>query len=910
MFKKLMVPVLVLAVVAALILTSCARQAAPTAVPTATPQPAEPAAATATPKPAEPAAAPAGPYEDVDPTGAKVLWWHQHTQERQEGLNEMVAEFNASNEWGIEVVAEFAGGYSDIYDKMINAIAANDPTLMPNLTVGYANQVAKYQLSDALVDMDYFVDSAKWGLTAEEIADFPEGIFEADVSPVYGDGHFRMGFPPNRSMEVLYYNLDWLNEMGYDGPPTTWAEFKEMACAASDPAAGTIGYEISTDASRFASMVFSRHGTYFEEDGSAFTFTNDTVLETMRYIKELFDEGCAMLIAERYGDQTDFGNYKALFTIGSSSGLPYYASAVESGEQGEFQWGVGPLPYMDGGDEPVMNLYGASVSVPKTTPEQELAAWLFVKWFTEPEQNVRWAVISNYFPVRISAADLMADYLAANPTYKQAFDLLPYSTYEAQWCACYEDVRRMMSDAYSAIIDGADIMATLTQLEVDANVSLADTEPPKPKEPTPTPTPVPAGPYEDVDPTGAKVLWWHQHTQERQEGLNEMVAEFNASNEWGIEVVAEFAGGYSDIYDKMINAIAANDPTLMPNLTVGYANQVAKYQLSDALVDMDYFVDSAKWGLTAEEIADFPEGIFEADVSPVYGDGHFRMGFPPNRSMEVLYYNLDWLNEMGYDGPPTTWAEFKEMACAASDPAAGTIGYEISTDASRFASMVFSRHGTYFEEDGSAFTFTNDTVLETMRYIKELFDEGCAMLIAERYGDQTDFGNYKALFTIGSSSGLPYYASAVESGEQGEFQWGVGPLPYMDGGDEPVMNLYGASVSVPKTTPEQELAAWLFVKWFTEPEQNVRWAVISNYFPVRISAADLMADYLAANPTYKQAFDLLPYSTYEAQWCACYEDVRRMMSDAYSAIIDGADIMATLTQLEVDANASLADNTP
>ena len=61
-----------------------------------------------------------------------------------------------------------------------------------------------------------------------------------------------------------------------------------------------------------------------------------------------------------------------------------------------------------------------------------------------------------------------------------------------------------------------------------------------------------------------------------------------------------------------------------------------------------------------------------------------------------------------------------------------------------------------------------------------------------------------------------------------------------------------------------------------------------------------------ANPTYKQAFDLLPYSTYEAQWCACYEDVRRLMSDAYSAIVDGADIGETLAQLEVDANASLA----
>jgi multiple sugar transport system substrate-binding protein/sn-glycerol 3-phosphate transport system substrate-binding protein len=286
------------------------------------------------------------------------------------------------------------------------------------------------------------------------------------------------------------------------------------------------------------------------------------------------------------------------------------------------------------------------------------------------------------------------------------------------------------------------------------------------------------------------------------------------------------------------------------------------------------------------------------------------MGFPPNRSMEVLYYNLDWINELGYEGPPTTWAEFKEMACAATDPDAGTVGYEISTDASRFSSMVFSRHGTYFAEDGSAFTYTNDTVKETMQYIKELYDEGCVTLIAERYGDQTDFGNYKTLFTIGSTSGIPYYDQAVKSGEQGEFQWGVAPLPYMDGGDEPVMNLYGASVSVPKTTPEQELAAWLFTKWMTEPENLARWVKISNYFPVRASAADLLTDYFEANPVFKQAFDLLPYSTYEAQWCACYEEVRRLMEDSYNAILDGDDIDETLAQLEVDANVSLAENTP
>ncbi len=474
MSKKWMLLLVVAVMLVPMILTACQPTAAPE--PTEAPKVEEPTAkpeepaAEATKAPEEPAAE--GPYEGVDPTGQQVLWWHQHTRERQDGLNQMVEDFNNTNEWGIEVTAEFAGGYGEIYDKMIAAISADDPTLMPNLAVGYANQVAKYQLSESLVDMDEFVDSANWGLTDEEVADFPEGIFEADVSPIFGDGHFRMAFPPNRSMEVMYYNMDWLKELGYDGPPETWAEFKEMACAATDPDAGTVGYEISTDASRFASMVFSRHGTYFMEDGT-FTYTNDDVTETMQFMKDLYDEGCISLIAERYGDQTDFGNYKTLFTIGSSSGLPYYDKAVLSGEQGEFVWGVAPLPYADTGDDPVMNLYGASVTVPKTTPEQELAAWLFVKWYTEPEQNARWAKISNYFPVRKTAAEGMTDYFDENPVYKSAFELLPYSTYEAQWCPCYEEVRRLMNSAYSEIIDGADIDATLAQLEADANASLA-----------------------------------------------------------------------------------------------------------------------------------------------------------------------------------------------------------------------------------------------------------------------------------------------------------------------------------------------------------------------------------------------------------------------------------------------------
>ena len=192
-----------------------------------------------------------------------------------------------------------------------------------------------------------------------------------------------------------------------------------------------------------------------------------------------------------------------------------------------------------------------------------------------------------------------------------------------------------------------------------------------------------------------------------------------------------------------------------------------------------------------------------------------------------------------------------------------------------------------------------------MKFMQELYQDGCADIIAEKYGDQSDFGVGKLLFTIGSSSGLPYYKSAVNDGAG--FNWSVAALPHTT--PDPVVDIYGASLSIPKTTPEEQLAAWLFVKWFTEPEQQAEWAQISNYFPVRKSTAAELGDYFAQNPAYATAFSLLKYGKVEPP-VAGYDVVRTKMSEAYNAILEGADVEETLAQLDKEANEILAENQP
>src|SRR5262249_22693582 len=136
----------------------------------------------------------------------------------------------------------------------------------------------------------------------------------------------RLGFPAQRSMEVMYYNKDWLKQMGYDGPPTTWDQFEEMACKASDPANNKYGWAFRHDASNFASQVFSRGGRILSEDGQSYVFNSQAGQDTLKFIQDMFAKKCAVEIpvSQPNSEQSRFANNQILFVIASSSGLPFY----------------------------------------------------------------------------------------------------------------------------------------------------------------------------------------------------------------------------------------------------------------------------------------------------------------------------------------------------------------------------------------------------------------------------------------------------------------------------------------------------------------------------------------------------------------------------------------------------------
>ena len=411
-------------------------------------------------------------YENVDPSGQQITYWHNYTDQREDVFNQIVKDFNSSNEYNITVTASNQGDYGDIFQKMLPLLNTD---AAPDVVVAYQNQAATYQLADSLVDMTPLVQSSKWGLSQQDLNDFFPSFLEQDVFPTF-DGA-RLGFPPNRSMEMLYYNTDWLKELGFDGPPQTPDEFRTVTCAASkNPYSGatgggnSTGYELDVaDASHVAAWTFAFGGNIYDNQTNQFTYDGPATTQAMTFLQGLIDDGCISVVTEQYGDQTDFGAGRTLFTTGSTSGLPFYTSAVDEGAK--FAWSVGALPHTTA--NPVQDVYGSSVSMPKHTPEREVAAWEFLKYFTSPDVQANWARTTGYFPVRQSVADGMTDYFAANPGYADAFKLLQYGQAEPP-VPGYDFVRDEVEQATARITNGADVAQTLAKVNEDANGILAD----------------------------------------------------------------------------------------------------------------------------------------------------------------------------------------------------------------------------------------------------------------------------------------------------------------------------------------------------------------------------------------------------------------------------------------------------
>ena len=442
-------------------------------------------------------------YVNVNPTGQVITFWHPFTGDLERELAQIIADFNASNQWGITLTPEFQASYSDLFDKMLAFMNTADA---PDLVMANPEQAATYQLGNSLINLDELLYNSTWGLTPAEIEDIYPGYFQKDIFPTLN--RQRLGIPLSGSMQVLYYNQNWLSELGFSTPPSKPEEFRVMACAAaSQPfsgatADGASGYALNVDAANLTNWIFAFGGFVFDENSKQYNYSNSAAFEAMQFIQSLVEDGCVTLVAEEHEDRKAFSQGTALFSIDLAADLLQYRMDVAANAQ--FQWSIAPLPYLTA--VPTQNISGPSVSVTRSTPEQQLAAWLFIKYFLSTPVQARWAAANGDFPVRASTPLELSEYFSDHPDYARAVAWLPQGKFEPS-APGYGQVQDFAAEAFFAITQGAEVANVLNTLTSDANANLAEQI---------SITPKSSDPWVEVDPSGQTVTYWHQQAPARQ----------------------------------------------------------------------------------------------------------------------------------------------------------------------------------------------------------------------------------------------------------------------------------------------------------------------------------------------------------------------------------------------------------
>ncbi len=409
---------------------------------------------------------------------------------------------------------------------------------------------------------------------------------------------------------------------------------------------------------------------------------------------------------------------------------------------------------------------------------------------------------------------------------------------------------------------------------------------------TPRPTPTPPPPGVTAAPGALEIEFWHALTGASQVAeFQKLADQFNAANpQYFVKPILQ--GNYGETLQKMNAAITANS---LPDLVLGNPGDLGTYNTAGVMRPLGDLMDDPTDGLGALKAQIDPNLYFDTF------DGDI-IGVSTGRSIQVLYYNADMLKAAGFDKPPATFEEFEKVCAAVSKPP-DVYCYALVPGASAFANLVWNFGGQYASADETKAVFDEPAGVEVLAWLKKLADKQWAYTPAAAFGDQTDFGNGKVAFTVGSTAGLPFYHNAV-SGSTKPFEWGIAPLPRGPNGKNYV-DIFGPSIGILQSTPDKEKGAWLFLKFLLSKEAEEEWATVTTYFPANKSAAEAVGAmdpatvknkaFAAVLPKYKQAVTFLAQGKREPKnpaWQAVRNIVANMMTAVFTGK-SGADFQAT-----------------
>jgi ABC-type glycerol-3-phosphate transport system substrate-binding protein len=399
---------------------------------------------------------------------------------------------------------------------------------------------------------------------------------------------------------------------------------------------------------------------------------------------------------------------------------------------------------------------------------------------------------------------------------------------------------------------------------------------------------------------GLHIQVWHALAGSSFDVFNRQVEQFNSTNEWGIQVSPTGFGDYTSLFDA-VSAFQGSGQ--LPDLVIALPEQSLAWDAAGQVVDLNPYLEDPSWGMGAEALADIPaEFMAEEEVN-----GR-QLGLPAQRTTRVLFYNKTWAHELGFDYPPATPAEFRQQACAANasflkdndlqNDSYG--GWVIDADWQTSYSWLLAFGGGVV--DGNDYSFRTEANLAALQFLKGLYDDHCAWLPYEpvTFNPFDAFAKRSALFVSGDLAELPQAGASMTLLKNSD-EWEAIPFP---GLQKSVLVDYGPSYNILKSTPEKQLAGWVFVRWLLSPENQAQWVEATGLLPLRRSLMSLVGSYKAASPQWGWVVDELGLAESVPQ-LASWRKVRYVLEDGLTTVFQTNTPVAKLPSIlaEMDSTA-------
>jgi len=164
--------------------------------------------------------------------------------------------------------------------------------------------------------------------------------------------------------------------------------------------------------------------------------------------------------------------------VGSTAGLPYIASDVATSGLAD-EWVITSMPGATEDSPRAVQVFVPSMVILVSTPERELATWLFLKHVSNHDSQFTWATNTGYYSIRTDVPDELSqddfgDFLAPIFSRLEVGSAMltdpDVYVYASPALPSYSPVRGLIDDAFAEVTTGgANVMDVLENLNVEAN---------------------------------------------------------------------------------------------------------------------------------------------------------------------------------------------------------------------------------------------------------------------------------------------------------------------------------------------------------------------------------------------------------------------------------------------------------